>query len=197
MRPVCERLDKQKSLLLFVLLCVVIEIACSVINLPNALYRLLCLRYVMLIWFGWQWVKEGVKLNITTFIVSLLSLCCIIYLEYFVKDNEPWLFNTDWKTHRWMCYFWVSWLFVGILYWLYQTIKRYETIERIVKMLTSASYEVFLIQMAYYALVPMERLGFLRNEAAMFAVWFALAFLVSIAGGIWLYNVEKKYVLKQ
>ena len=197
LRPVCERLDQRMSLLFFVLLCVIIEIVCSVIDMPESVYRLLCLRYVMLIWFGWTWVKEGVKLNLKTVIISLVSLCSIINLAYFSEDLEPWIYNTKWSTHHWMCYFWVSWLFVGILYWIHTIVIKSETVKRIIEILASASYEIFLVQMAYYALIPKQRLYFIGNEVAMFTVWFALAFIVSITGGVCMYKIENNFFLNK
>lgn len=196
MRPICEKLGKWKSLFVFILICEVIEVVCSIINLQDSVYRLLCLRYVFLIWLGWLWVKEGIRLDITTIVLSILSLGFIIYLAYFKRDCEPWLFNTDWITHRWVCYFWVGWLFVGILYWIYTKLKNIEIVKKCVKNLASASYEIFLIQMAYYALLPLRHFDFIENTAVQFVVWFALAFGVSIIGGIGLYIIEKKYIMK-
>lgn len=197
LRPICERLDKRRSLIFFILLCAAIEIVCSVIDLPNAIYRLLCLRYIMLIWFGWIWVKEGIMLNLKTVIVSLISLCSIIYLAYFAADLEPWIYNTKWKTFHWFCYFWVSWLFVGVLYWIHTILIKSEKVKITVKILASASYEIFLVQMAYYALIPWQCMNFIGNDHATFALWFALAFVVSIIGGVCLYRVEKTFFLKQ
>lgn len=197
LRPICERLDKRKTLLFFVLLCAAIEVICSLIDFPDTVYRLLCLRYVMLIWFGWLWVQEGIKLNLKTLIISLISLCCIIYLAYFAVDLEPWIYNTKWATHHWLCYFWDSWLFVGVLYGIHTILLKNEVVNKIVKILASASYEIFLVQMAYYTLIPMQRLDFIGNEVAMFTVWFALAFIVSIKGGVCMYKIENIFFLNK
>lgn len=197
MRPVCDRLGKWKSLLLFVLLCESIEIICSITNLPDSAYRLLCLRYIMLIWFGWMWVHEGIVMNIKMIVASIISLCIIIYLEYFGGDHEPWLYDTVWATHRWICYFWVSWLFVWMLHGVYRWLSCKAFVERSVRVLAAASYEVFLIQMAYYAIIPFCRLAFITNVVMHYVIWFMLAFVVSIAGGVGLYRLEKFFMDKK
>lgn len=61
-----------------------------------------------------------------------------------------------------------------------------------VKVLASASYEIFLVQMAYYALIPLHRLELIDNDLIQFAIWFSLAFVVSVTGGIAVYRLEKR-----
>ena len=192
MRPICDKLAKRKSLAVFLLLSIVMEIVCSITNLPDFVYRLLCIRYIFLIWVGWIWVKEGIRLNVLTISASLVSLIAIIYFAYFDQDLEPLFYNTGWATHRWICYFWVGFAFVGILHWMYTKISRKEWVNRTAKMLASASYEIFLVQMAYYALIPLHRLELIDNDLIQFAIWFSLAFVVSVTGGIAVYRLEKR-----
>lgn len=59
-------------------------------------------------------------------------------------------------------------------------------------MLASASYEIFLVQMAYYSVFNIQVLGFLGNKNIQIIVWFALAFVASIIGGMLLYRIEGK-----
>lgn len=191
MRPICEKLGKWKSLAFFLVLSIVLEIACSITNLPDSIYRLLCFRYIFLIWVAWIWVKDGIRLNALTISASFISLVAIVYFAYFNRDMEPLFYNTGWATHRWVCYFWCGFAFVGILHWIYKRASKLERINRFAKMLASASYEIFLIQMAYYALIPLHRLDSIGNDVIQFGIWFTLAFTVSIAAGIALYKLEK------
>lgn len=195
MRPVCEKLDKGKSLLLFLLISEAIEILCSLIIMPDAIYRLLCLRYIMLIWFGWLWVKEGIPLNQKTIIITLLSLGSIIYLGYVKWSFEPWLYDTGWTTHRWPCYFWVGLLLVWVLYKTYVSVSKYAVVRNTTKLLASASYEIFLVQMAYYALFQAKYISFIDNEYLKYGLCLVLAFVVSIVGGIALNKFENKYLI--
>lgn len=193
-RPVCDRLEKLRSLMVFILFQVAIEIFCSLINLPDFLFRLLCLRYLFLMWLGWIWVKDGIKINALTVVASFISLAAIIYFAYYERDLEPWFYSTGWATHRWICYFWVSWLFVGILHKAYLMFSKFKVVNKIVKRLASASYEIFLVQIAYYALVSINKFTFIGDGFFQFTIWFVLAFIVSVGGGIALQNVEKKYL---
>lgn len=130
MRPICEKLGKGKSLLVFLLISEAIEIICSLTLIPDEVYRLLCFRYVMLIWFGWLWAKDGIVFNATTILISVLSLGTIVYLAYVNSHFEPWLFDTGWTTHRWPCYFWVGILLVGVLYGLYKGLINNKTVKK-------------------------------------------------------------------
>lgn len=146
LRPILDKLGKEKSFIVFIVLSEGIEIICSVIEMPDSIYRLLCLRYIMLIWFGWMWAKEGIKLNITTLLLSMMSLCAIVYLAYFNFTFEPWLYSTAWTTHRWPCYFWMSIMLVVILYQFYVFLIKNDCIIKATKILAAASYEIFLMQ---------------------------------------------------
>lgn len=194
MRPICERLENRKSFLFFLLLSIAMEIICSITKLSNSVYRLLCFRYIFLIWLGWIWVKVGIKLNALTIAASFFSFAAIIYFAYFRVDFEPLFYNTGWKTHRWICYFWVSFAFIGILHWFYTKVFNNDSINKIVKAIASASFEIFLVQMAYYKLIPIHSLDFLQIKGLQFCIWILCAFVVSIMGGIGLYRFEKSMV---
>ena len=136
--------------------------------MPDFVYRLLCIRYVFLIWCGWIWVKEGIKFTAINIITSIVSLFSIVYFAYFSQNLEPWFYNTGWTTHRWICYFWCSLLFVELLHKLFEWISNNERVTKVIKMLASASYEIFLVQMAYFALIPLWTLEFINNQNRFF-----------------------------
>lgn len=193
-RSIFERLGKWKSLLIFIVLSEAIELFCSLIHLPDTIYRLLCLRYIPLIWFGWVWVHEGIKINFVNTILAIIGLLSIIYLVYFGKINEPWMYNTSWLTHRMPCYLWVGFALVGILYLFYKLFSKCKIIIDMVAIISSSSYEIFIIQMAYYSLISQNVFDFIVEPRIRFLIWFCMAFIVSISGGILLYKTEKKYL---
>ena len=197
MRPLCQKIDKCKSLFIFILISEAIEIVCSIIDLPDAIYRLLCLRYIMLIWFGWMWAKEGIKMNFTTIIISILSLGLVIYFGYFSRSTEPWLYETGWSTHRWPCYFWVGIMFVSALYKVYVTVNKYEIVKKTTSVLASASYEIFLIQMMYYAVMQPKYFTIINSEYLKYGLWLIMALVISLSGGIGLFKFESKCIFNQ
>lgn len=197
LRPICVKFNKGESFLFFLLISETIEILCSFIHLPEYIYRLLCLRFIMLIWFGWMWVYEGIKINAITVLLSLFGLFSYYLLLYYKEGLEPWFYSAGFLTQKWPCYFWVSILLVYILYAIYSITVKSERIMYIVKILSSASYEIFLVQMAYYAVIKERFFAFLGSHYLQYGIWFLSAFVVSISCGVLLYLFENRYLMKK
>ena len=167
-----------KKLIVALLICEGLEILSSLMGIPDWLYRLLSIRYFFLIYLGWLWVKEGIVINVKTIALQLLSMVAIIYFDYYYTPTEPWFFDTAWRCHRWPCYFYVSTLFCGILYWLYNKTKENSIIRYTTKMLAKSSYEIFLIQMV---IIPiMTQISFVNNMYINFYIKTTLIFVISI-----------------
>lgn len=191
------RYSKQTLLLVFLAISEACEITCSFLNVPEPLYRLMAIRYMFLLYLGWLWVKDGVKVNRQIIVLCILSFLTIVYFQYFSKtiNNEPWFFNTVWRTHRWPCYFYVSHGLVLILYYIWKEIQEYEWICNVVKKLASASYEIFLVQMAVIALFKTDALPIVENTYIKFAIWLVIVWSISIYGGMYFHKFYKKFVL--
>ena len=170
-----------KKLIVALLICEGLEILSSLMGIPDWLYRLLSIRYFFLIYLGWLWIKEGIVINVKTITLSLLSMVAIIYFDYYYTPTEPWFFDTAWRCHRWPCYFYVSTLLCGILYWIYNKTKGNSIIRYATKMLAKSSYEIFLIQMV---IIPiMFQMHFINNMYLNFCVRTTIVFVISIVGG--------------
>ena len=195
-KPLFYKYNKLTLFWLFFIISEACEIACSLLNVPEFLYRLLVVRYVFLLYLGWLWVKEGIRLNWWTIVLCILSFLTIIYFQYLSKtvDNEPWFFNTAWRSHRWPCYFYVSHGLVLILFIVWQKIQIKGRIRTFVKKMASASYEIFLVQMAVIALFSVKRLMFVDNNYVRFALWFIIVWCVSLLGGIYFQKVCKRII---
>ena len=149
-RPIFERFDKYTILLVFLFISILGEILCSLFDVSEETYRLLCLRYLFLIPLGWLWVRDGVIINKVTILLSIISLLTIIWFAYGNFDNEPLFFNTNWYNCHWICYFFVAWLGIYILYIVWNRIKNNSVIYKISSILAYCSYEIFLVQMVLY-----------------------------------------------
>lgn len=193
-KPVFDKGSKLKLAILSIVVCESLEIMSSLIGLPDSIHRLLAVRYFFLIYLGWLWVKEGIVLNTKTLLLSLLSMGTIIYFEYLNTPCEPWFYDTVWSTHRWPCYFYVSTLLCGILYWLYDKTKKSEIIVKITKLLAKCSYEIFLFQMVAVPFMP--QMGFFQNSAIRFGVRFTSIWVISIIGGYYFNKVYGKLLKK-
>ena len=103
-----DKCSKIQNAIFFLIICESLEVFASLIDIPDSLYRLLAIRYIFLFYLGWIWVKEGVRINRTVALISLISFLSIIYFEYFSTNDEILFYNTVWKYHRWPCYYFVA-----------------------------------------------------------------------------------------
>lgn len=193
-KPIFDKGTKLKLAIASLVLCESLEIISSLIDLPDFIHRLLAIRYLFLIYLGWLWVKEGIVLKTKTIILSLFSMATIIYFEYFYTPCEPWFYDTAWKTHRWPCYFYVSTLLCGVLYWIYDKTKKSEIIVNSTKLLAKCSYEIFLLQMVAVTFMP--QMGFIQSGAIRFGVRFTAIWAFSIIGGYYFNMIYGKLLKK-
>ena len=193
-KPIFDKGTKLKIAIASLVLCESLEVISSLIGLSGFIHRLLAIRYFFLIYLGWLWVKKGIVLNTKTFLLSLLSMGSVIYFEYFYTPCEPWFYDTVWRTHRWPCYFYVSTLLCGILYWIYENTKRSEIIVKSTQLLAKCSYEIFLVQMVAVPFMP--KMGFIQNGTLRFGVRFTLIWMISIIGGYYFNKIYGKLLKK-
>lgn len=178
-------------LIVYILLCEGLEIICSVVHVPDSVYRFLVFRYVFLIYFGWKWAREGIDMNSSTIVLSLISLLSIIYFHYIHVNNEPFFLNTVWRYHRWPCYFYMACLLVYMLNIIWSQINTNLCVVKSVKMLSKYSYDIFLAQMVAYVLFPPELFKMLPGVTASLSRFFA-ATIFSILFGFFVHNVLLK-----
>ena len=180
-------------LIIFVIVCECLEIFCSIYKIPDGIYRLLAIRYFFLIYLGREWVDKGIIINKKMFLLSIISLCSIIYFSYFSFNNEPWFFNTAWRYHRWPCYYYVANLLVLMLNLLWNKIKNIRLLCIIIKNLASSTYEIYLAQMAIIYLFKYNSLKFINNIYIQYVIWFFIVWFISLSMGI----VTHKYVINR
>ena len=182
----------QSLLIVFLLLSEGFEILFSLTDFPDTIYRILAIRYIFLIYLGWLWVKDGVIINKTTILLSVLSLCAIIYFEYGPIDNEPWFYSTGWKFHRWPCYFFVANGFIAILHYVWKYLKNNKFIVNAVKTIASATYEIYLIQMSVIYLFTTKSITFTSNIMLRYIIWLVIVWTISVGGGILINKIINK-----
>jgi len=175
--------NKSKTFLLitYLIICEGLEIAFSIADFPDVLYRLLAVRYIFLFYLAWIWVKEGIVINKWTCSLSFLSLLAIIYFEYFSINDEPLFFHTAWAYHRWPCYYYVAMWGGYVLFLLHRFISQKKYLEKIVKVLAKCSYEIFLVQMAMCAVIPSFK--FIPINCLNVLLRIIIIFAISIVGG--------------
>lgn len=138
----------------FILLCFGLDVFFSVIQMSEWIYRLTAFRYIFLLYLGMLWVKSGISYNMVTIQISIVSIMATLFFFYTSYNLEPFFFNTDWKTHRWICYFYVSNLLCVFLWYVYKQIRNMKRIANVIIVIAKSSYEIFLVQMAVFVFIP-------------------------------------------
>lgn len=170
------------GIMLFVLSAAV-EIACSLTNFPVSLYRLACLRYLFLIYLGFAWSRIGIRISVSTVILSLVSVA-FIYAFLAGLTFEPLFFTArGWENCHWVCYFYPAFLFMFFLWLAYR--KFPSKLCAAVMEIGRNSWHIFLAQMFFFAVFPYKKFLALGSVYATAPIFVAIAFAFSVAPVLW------------
>lgn len=158
--------------------------------MPESLYRLLALRYIFLILLGYLWVKQGIVLNKQTIVLAIFSLLATLFFSYTNFDLEPLFFNTGWKNHRWICYYFMSTVLIFLLKKVYERISNFEFADKVIRLIGKCSYDIYIFQMAVFTLFNIKILNFIEGGALRTIVWMIITFSISILGGLIFYRIR-------
>ena len=139
--------------IVFVVISELLEILCSLTNITPEIYRLCAFRYVFLIYGGYLWAKEGIKLNWYTILLSIVSIAAIYLLQYKQLTFEPLVFDTAWRYFHWFCYFFAMWLLVYIVKMLH---RLWDGLSKLFQIIGKYSYEIFIFQMMVFYFFPRD-----------------------------------------
>ena len=190
--PWFKKLSLRQAICVFFAISVGSEILFSIIDLPDWVYRLLCVRYLFLIPLGTIWIEKGVELNRETIALSILSIIAVLFFVFTQYDLEPFFYNTGWEFHRWICYFYLPFLLTYGLYLIWKKIKRISWMGNATKWTAARSYEIFLAQMAVLVCFSVSVLAFVSNSHIRFAIWAVVTFILSILIGGLIYWFRKR-----
>lgn len=182
---IIQRYTTKQLLIPFVLVCIGFDVLLSIFHCPEWLYRLLTIRYIFLIWIGVMWVRSGIKVNVMTIILSLFAIIITLFFALTTYDLEPFFFNTEWKTHRWPCYFYVAILLPIFIWCMNKRIVKISWLDRFIRRIGSSSYEIFLVQMGVFLFIPViiER-NLISNPYLFYSFLFLIEVILSIGLGI-------------
>lgn len=166
---------------------ILIEMACSIIDMPERIYRILALRYLFLIYFGIEWCRKGIVFGKREIFLGLIGLGAVVYFNYFYVPIEPFFFNTGWKSDRWITFIYVMYIFVPILYKIYNKVGC--KIKGVFYVLGKASFEIFLIQMLVCCIIKPNVVGeFIDNNILKWIVYLTITISSSIGIGLLYYK---------
>lgn len=151
LRPLFQRLDEKALLVLFLGLSIGSELMCYYTNMSDWVYRLLFLRYIFLIYLGYQMVVRGIVLNLFTVSLSIISLIAVYCFVILHVDWSPFFFDSKyWPTCHWICYFYIAYPMLYLLckffYWLPPNSK----FENLFCKMGRHSYAIFIFQLFYF-----------------------------------------------
>lgn len=159
--PLLYRWVRNKyAFVIFAGISIMLEVFCSLMEMPDEIYRLLCFRYVFLIYLGYLWVRnDGILLNRKTVSLSVISSVAIVILNYTHLNHpefnfEPLVFDTAWTTFHWFTYFLPWSLLAFIICKCYQWEPEC-MVNQLVLLCGKRSYEIFLWQMLVFGMSPL------------------------------------------
>jgi len=148
---IIDTLSIPQSILLFIGLSVVLELLTCILNIPPALYRLLCYKYLFVVVLGCIAKKAKITMNSLLILLAGISLSFSLVEIYTSLDLEP-FFTTQWKGYHWITAFYPLFLFVLIRQIYIRTGPT--KVKSLFVLLGKYSYEIFLCQMFIYSIFP-------------------------------------------
>lgn len=168
--PFLRRISRKWLCLVFIIISSLFEFLFCVTHCPDSLYRITLCRYVFLIYLGFIIAKDGIPVNKTTIILSIISMVFIYFFNYTASD-WGYLFCTRytyWRSCHWICYPYIAILYIWLIRLIYNKTSNY--FKAVIKLFGKYSYEIYLFQMFYFSIISryvnhfMPELGFITEE---------------------------------
>lgn len=183
-------LNRYKTRTIFyscLIISILLEVLAACVDLPDFIYRLLAIRYSFLIYFGFLWVREGIVIGKKEILLGIIGFLSVLYFTYFYESLEPIFFDTKWKTDRWICFLYVMYIFVPLLFLLWRNLN--ERIIKAIQFLGKCSFEIFLMQMFMCVFFKLEMINsYVNNEIISLVLYVLIVMLTSIIGGVFYYR---------
>ena len=149
--PILKKINGIYLAIAFIIISELFEIMCSLMNMPEFIYRILFFRYTFLIYLGYLLVIKGYILNWKTLLVSIISASSILLFVYTKTDLSPFIYNVSkWKPYHWICYFYIAFFLLFFFKFIYQRTIRFGKICEYIKKMGRYSFEIFLFQMIFF-----------------------------------------------
>lgn len=182
--PLCTSVLKKwsttKSIIFFIILSQGYELVCCLIDTPTWIYTLLAFRYIFIIPIGYTLATKGLCINKTTITLSIISAAFLLFFRYSSIDLHPLFYQKGWKSCHWMCYIFICYLLLFLIQKGYQkAIKHHISLTFLAK-LGQYSYEIFLFQMFYFAIIHRRLMLLVSNIPAPTNATDALGIIIAI-----------------
>lgn len=135
----------------YLVVSILLEALCSMIDMPEYIYRLSFVRYIFLVYLGFTWVENGIVINWKTILLSIISIAAITFFNFSNADLEPLFFTSGWKICHWVCYFYPATLLVYFIKKMFDVLP--QQCINFTNKCGRYSYEIFLWQMFVFTFV--------------------------------------------
>ena len=154
--PLCRPLMRINSiyiLLVILLLSQFAELLCTLITMPEWIYRLTFFRYIFLIYLGSLLATKGITLNGITMTLSVISIASIFLFTYSNIDTSPMFYNIDaWSTCHWISYIYIAFFMIIMLKKTYVCLQN-NNLSGLIIRIGKYSYEIYLFQLLFFTCV--------------------------------------------
>lgn len=180
--PICaqifKRTNKFSTVFTMVLISQLLEILCSLVQMPINIYKLSFCRYFFLIYIGYIWAREGIRIDGKRMLLSVTSVFCILLLYYSKLDLSPIVYETKrWRIFHWFCYFYVAFCLPVILKLIYDRISNW--IKNIVIFCGKKSWLIFCSQIFVFSTIAPSDLLFISNYFMRYALYVVITLFLS------------------
>lgn len=178
--------------LICVVISILLEIVCSLLDIPEFLYRLLFVRYFFLMFLGIYLYYGDDQISFKRYVLAFIGLAFLIVQSIFDYNLEPYLFYSGWNLCHFPTYYYVAFLLLPLI----KTLSfRSNWIERVGKY----SYEIFLLQMFVFtffqpALNLFSQISGIDNRYVLTIFFIIGTTVLSIFPVIWYKRVKNKHI---
>ena len=156
--------------LFFVIISQSIETACSYYNMPQLAYRLLFLRYIFIIYLGYQLATNGFLLNIYSFCIAIICLLISAIIVYGDITISPYLYVFVNPVCHWFCYIYISYLLLFLIKYIHAQIHNGLFLSYLLNS-GKYSYEIFLFQIMYFGIADNFILEILEKNISNYVLY--------------------------
>lgn len=193
--PLFRRISIKWLCLIFIIISQIIEYLLCVTHCPDSIYRIALCRYIFIIYLGYIIAKDGIPINIKTVFISIVSMA-FIYIFNYTPYDWGYLFCTNypyWRSCHWICYPYIAILYIWIMKSTYNKIGN--PIRTGIKLFGKYSYEIYLFQMFYFAIISryvksyMPELGFITYEI----LYILISTIICTTPAFIRYNIDRNH----
>ena len=151
-----------------VLYCLFIGLSVlSIAYVPEEIYRILPIRYLLLIPLGFIWAQYGIKLNYLTISLSLISFIFLLLFHYSSINFYPIFWTKEpWDYANWICYFWPA-FFLPFVFRYLMALNLLHT-NLFFQWLGKRSFEIFLTQMTVFYFI--RQINFITSHLVLYCL---------------------------